>query len=60
MTLLLVHILLPNIRVTKVDSKVDTTEGASAQLPIWIFRFWPYWQLRAVLKKMLGPIMSNF
>ena len=34
MTLLLAHILLPNIRVTKVDSKVDTTEGASAQLPI--------------------------
>ena len=49
MTLLLVHILLPNIRVTKVDSKVDTTEGASAQLPIWIFKFWPYGQLRAVL-----------
>ena len=59
MTLLLVHILLPNIRVTKVDSKVCATEGASAQLQIWIFKFWPYGQLRAVLKKVLGPIMSK-
>ena len=59
MTLLLAHILLPNIRVTKVDSKVCATEGASAQLQIWIFKFWPYGQLRAVLKKVLGPIMSK-
>ena len=34
------------------NHKVDTTEGASAQFPIWIFNFWPYGQLRAVLKKM--------
>ena len=33
------------------EHKVDITEGASAQFPIWIFNFWPYGQLRALLKK---------
>ena len=32
--------------------KVDITEDASAQVPIWIFNFWPYWQLRAVRGKI--------
>ena len=30
--------------------KVDKTEGASDQFPIWIFNFWPYGQPRAILK----------
>ena len=38
------------------DHKVDKTEGASDQFPIWIFNFWPYGQLRAVMGK--NPIMN--
>ena len=41
------------------EYKVDITEGASAQFPMWISNFWPNGQLRALLKK-IGPIMSNF
>jgi hypothetical protein len=35
------------------EHKVDITESASAQFPIWIFNFWPHGrgQLRALLKK---------
>ena len=46
--------------------RVDTTEGASAQCPTWIFNFGPYWQLRAVREKimnyylLLGAIFSCF
>ena len=31
--------------------KVNITEGASVQFPIWIFNFWSHGQLRAALKK---------
>jgi hypothetical protein len=32
--------------------KVNKTEGASDQFPIWIFNFWPYGKLRAVRGKI--------
>ena len=37
--------------IVPIDDKVDKTEGASDQFPIWIFNFWPYGQPRAKLKK---------
>ena len=45
---------------TSDEHKVDVTEGASAQFPIWKLSFCSYGQLGAVLEKNLGPIMSNF
>ena len=36
--------------------RLDITESASAQFPIWISNFGPYWQLRAVKEK----IFNNF
>ena len=30
---------------------VEIREGASAELPLWIFNFWPYGQLRAIRGK---------
>ena len=38
------------------NHKEDITEGASAQFPIWIFNFWPHWQLRVILRKNLGQL----
>ena len=32
--------------------KVNRTEGASDQFPMWIFNFWPYGQLRVVRGKI--------
>ena len=40
------------------DDKVDKTDGALDQFPIWIFNFWLYVQLREVRGK--NSIMSNF
>ena len=37
---------------TSLANKVDKTETASDQLPIWIFNFWPYGQFRAVKRKI--------
>ena len=42
--------------VPSLNHKVDKTEGALDQFPIWIFMFWPYGQLRAVRGK--NPIMN--
>ena len=38
--------------IVPIDDKVDKTEGASDQFPIWIFNFWPYGPLMALRGKI--------
>ena len=40
--------------------RVDITEGASAQFLTWIFNFWPYGQLRAVMEKKIKYVLLKF